>query len=36
MAERILVLDDENEVADLLELYLANDGYEGFKFYEGE
>ena len=24
---RILVVDDEKELADVLELYLANDGY---------
>ncbi|MBC8536711.1 VanR-ABDEGLN family response regulator transcription factor [Feifania hominis] len=28
MAERILVVDDEKEIADLVELYLKNDGYE--------
>lgn len=35
MAEHILIVDDEVEVADLLELYLANEGYEVFKFYQG-
>lgn len=35
MAERILVVDDEQEVADLLELYLVNEGYQVFKFYQG-
>lgn len=35
MAERILVVDDETEVADLLELYLGNEGYEILKFYQG-
>lgn len=35
MAERILVVDDEKEVADLLELYLVNEGYQVFKFYQG-
>lgn len=34
--ERILVVDDEREVADLLELYLANEGYRVFKFYGGK
>ena len=29
----ILVVDDEKEIADLVELYLANDGYRIFKFY---
>lgn len=33
MAERILVVDDEQEIADLVELYLVNDGYEVLKFY---
>ncbi|MEY8391583.1 VanR-ABDEGLN family response regulator transcription factor [Lachnospiraceae bacterium 45-W7] len=35
MAERILVVDDEKEVADLLELYLVNEGYQVCKFYQG-
>ncbi|MCI8300207.1 MAG: VanR-ABDEGLN family response regulator transcription factor [Lachnospiraceae bacterium] len=35
MAERILVVDDEKEVADLLELYLVNEGYQVRKFYQG-
>ncbi len=25
---KILVVDDENEIADLLEFYLSNEGYE--------
>lgn len=33
MKEKILVVDDEVEIADLVELYLANEGYEVFKFY---
>lgn len=33
--ERILVVDDEKEIADLLELYLKNDGYEVYKYYNG-
>lgn len=28
MAERILLVDDEQEIADLLEVYLTSDGYE--------
>ena len=36
MADRILVVDDEQEVADLLELYLANEGYQVHKFYQGK
>lgn len=30
---RILVVDDEPEIADLVELYLKNDGFEVCKFY---
>ncbi len=33
MATNILIVDDEKEIADLVELYLANDGYRIFKFY---
>ena len=33
MEERILVVDDEREIADLLELYLKNDGYTVCKFH---
>ena len=35
MAERILVVDDEKEIADLIELYLTNEGYEVIKCYNG-
>ena len=35
MGERILVADDEKEIADLLEVYLQNDGYSVYKFYNG-
>lgn len=35
MSERILVVDDEREIADLIELYLKNDGYTVYKFYKG-
>ena len=36
MAEtKILVADDEREIADLLELYLKNESYEVHKFYNG-
>ena len=34
MAEKILVVDDEKEIADLVEVFLKNDGYEVFKFYD--
>lgn len=33
MGEKILIVDDEKEIADLVEVYLQNDGYEVFKFY---
>lgn len=35
MGENILVVDDEKEIADLIEVYLKNDGYKVFKFYNG-
>ena len=36
MAEaKILVVDDEKEIADLIELYLTNEAYEVRKFYNG-
>ena len=35
MNEKILVVDDEKEIADLIELYLKNDGYTVYKFYKG-
>lgn len=35
MAERILLVDDEQEIADLLEVYLTSDGYEVENFIEG-
>lgn len=35
MNEHILIVDDEKEIADLIELYLTNDGYIVHKFYSG-
>ncbi|MDE6852600.1 MAG: VanR-ABDEGLN family response regulator transcription factor [Lachnospiraceae bacterium] len=35
MSEQILVVDDEKELADLIEVYLKNDGYTVYKFYNG-
>ena len=32
----ILVLDDEKEIADLVELYLQNENYQIYKFYKSE
>lgn len=33
MADNILVVDDEREIADLVEVYLANEAYTVYKFY---
>ena len=35
MDGKILVVDDEKEIADLIEVYLLNDGYTVYKFYNG-
>lgn len=35
MSENILIVDDEKEIADLVEVYLKNEGYEVYKFYCG-
>lgn len=35
MKEKILIVDDEQEIADLLEVYLKNDHYMVYKFYNG-
>lgn len=35
MEKHILVVDDEKEIADLIEVYLKNDGYTVYKFYNG-
>lgn len=35
MAEKVLVVDDEKEIADLIEVYLKNDGYTVYKAYNG-
>jgi two-component system response regulator VanR len=35
MSTSILIVDDEKEIADLIEVYLKNDGYEVYKFYSG-
>lgn len=36
MSENILIVDDEKEIADLIEVYLKNDGYNVYKFYNGK
>ena len=35
MNESVLIVDDEKEIADLIEVYLKNDGYTVHKFYNG-
>lgn len=35
MPDRILIVDDEKEIADLVALYLENENFEVFKFYNG-
>lgn len=35
MSGQILIVDDEKEIADLIEVYLQNDGYTVHKFYNG-
>ena len=35
MGSRILIVDDEREIADVVELYLKNENYEGEKCYNG-
>jgi DNA-binding response OmpR family regulator len=34
LREKILILDDEKEIADLVEFYLSSEGFEVFKFYD--
>lgn len=36
MSANILVVDDEKEIADLIELYLKNDNFTVYKFYTGK
>jgi two-component system response regulator VanR len=36
MHDRILVVDDEHEIADLVEVYLANEDYSVYKFYSAK
>lgn len=35
MDEKILIADDEREIADLVELYLGNEGFQVLKSYDG-
>ena len=34
--EKILIVDDEKEIVDLIEVYLRNEQYEVFKYYSAE
>lgn len=36
MSDKILVVDDEPEIADLIELYLKNENYRVFKYYRAK
>jgi two-component system response regulator VanR len=36
MGTKILVVDDEKEIADFIELYLKNEDFEVYKFYNGK
>lgn len=36
MPDKILIVDDEHEIADLIELYLKNENYTVFKFYSAK
>ena len=33
MEKKIIIVDDEKEIADLVELYLRSEGFETAKFY---
>ena len=33
MSEKILIIDDEQDIANLLEVYLKNENYVVYKFY---
>ena len=36
MSDKILIVDDEHEIADLIEVYLKNENYTVFKFYSAQ
>ncbi|XOK64495.1 VanR-ABDEGLN family response regulator transcription factor [Paenibacillus elgii] len=36
MCAKVLVVDDEHEITDLIEVYLRNENYEVFKFYSAK
>ena len=33
MNKKILIVDDEKEIVDLLEVYLSNDGYSAYDYF---
>ena len=36
MSEKILIVDDEREIADLVSLYLENENFTVYKFYNAK
>lgn len=36
MSEKILIVDDEHDIADLLEVYLKNENYIIYKYYSAK
>jgi len=36
MGINILVVDDEQAIADLIEVYLKNEGFNVYKYYNGQ
>ena len=36
MSTNIMIVDDEKDIADLVQIYLENDGFKVFKFYNGK
>ena len=36
MSTNIMIVDDEKDIADLVQIYLENDGFRVFKFYNGK
>ena len=36
MITNIMIVDDEKDIADLVQIYLENDGFKVFKFYNGK
>ena len=36
MSEKILIVDDEHDIADLLDVYLKNENYIIYKYYSAK